>query len=86
MTWMELRLERTHLCVFQPPGSEDTMFCIYQEPADPTHSMSTLVTPCKCLVKSGLTIKTVGHANILQDYATPPPSSIRMGFITSKIM
>jgi hypothetical protein len=71
---------------FHHPDPEARMYLLYQEYVAPTHSVSSLDTPWNCLVEYVSTINTVGKANILQDYAAPSPSSIRMRSATGQIV
>jgi hypothetical protein len=71
--------------VISPTNPEATTFLVYQEDYTSSHYVSQVATGHQCLIDSGSTLNTVGDATILEDYATPSSSNIKMRSATGKI-
>jgi hypothetical protein len=59
---------------------------VYQEDNTAPHYVSQIATGHQCLIDSGSTLNTVGGATILEDYANPYSSHIKMRSATGQIV
>jgi hypothetical protein len=72
--------------VISPPNPEATTFLVYQDDYTASNSVSQVATGHQCLIDSGSTLNTVDDATILEDYATPSSSNIKMRSATGQIV